>query len=252
MRIFAISDLHVDYPENKTWVSHLSTADYLADILICAGDISHKTGPLAATLARLRKSFCEVLFVPGNHELWVAANGTHNSIDKFAQVLALAGDCGVRTGSLCLPEVSIAPLFAWYDYSFGMPSAELQSRWSDFRTCSWPDQFDQLRITEYFLSLNQLPPAEPAHPAPVISFSHFVPRSDLLPPADSRPGFLRPVLGSESIDVQIRKLGSMVHVYGHYHMNGRRNRDKITYVNSALGYPHETWMARELACIFET
>jgi predicted phosphodiesterase len=247
MRVFAISDLHVDYPENKSWVAHLSTSDYLSDILICAGDISHRAEWLAATLTRLRKSFLEVLFVPGNHELWVANDGTDNSIDKFRLVLSIAGECGVRTAPLRLPQVSIVPLFAWYDYSFGLPSDELRSRWSDFHACSWPEHFDQPRITEYFLSMNQLQ----ASGRPVISFSHFVPRRDLLPSISSRPGFLRPVLGSASIDAQIRKLGSAIHVYGHYHINGSKKRKNVTYINNALGYPRETWTARKLVCIFQ-
>jgi Icc-related predicted phosphoesterase len=249
MRVFAISDIHADYKENQNWVSHLSTSDYLGDILICAGDISHKSVTLAATLARLRKSFREVLFVPGNHELWVADDATCNSIDKFARVLTIAEDCGVRTGPLYFPQASFVPLFAWYDYSFGVPSAELRSRWSDFHACSWPQEFDEPRIARYFLALNRLHVDD--RPQPVISFSHFVPRRDLLPRSYSRTGFLRPVLGSESIDEQIRKLGSLVHVYGHYHMNADKKRDNITYVNNALGYPRESWTARKLACIFE-
>lgn len=251
MRVFAISDLHADYAENESWVSQLSTSDYLADILICAGDISHETGALAATLTRLRKSFLEVLFVPGNHELWVGQDAIHNSIDKFAQVLAIAGECGVRTSPLHLPEVFITPLFAWYDFSFGAPSADLLNRWSDFHACSWPKEFNELRITDYFLSLNQLH-AGVWRPQPVISYSHFVPREDLLPAAHSPTGFLRPVLGSASIETQIRKLGSQVHVYGHYHVNGKATRDNVTYVNNALGYPREFWTARKLACIFQS
>jgi predicted phosphodiesterase len=250
MRVFAISDLHVDYAENQSWVSNLSTSDFGRDILICAGDISHNLGALAATLTRLRKSFLEVLFVPGNHELWVGNKGRYNSIEKFAQVLAIAKDCSVHTGPLHLSAVSLVPLFAWYDYSFGMPSAELRSRWSDFHTCTWPDQFDQPRITDYFLALNH--PNLDGRPHPVISFSHFVPRGDLLPPLHSRPGLLRPVLGSESIDSQVRKLGSSVHVYGHYHVNGSKKRDDVTYINNALGYPHEPWTARQLACVLQT
>jgi predicted phosphodiesterase len=248
MRVFAISDLHVDYRENKNWLSHLSASDHLADILLCAGDVSHNLTRLAAAFTQMRKCFLEVLFVPGNHELWVVNDPTHNSFEKFARVLAIAGDCGVRTAPLSLPDLTLAPLFGWYDYSFGVPSAELRQSWSDFHRCSWPEHYDQPRITEYFLALNHIH----HRPHPVVSFSHFIPRSDLLPPADSKTGFLRPVLGSESIDAQIRKLGSSVHVYGHYHRNGSKQRDNVTYVNNALGYPHETWTARKLACVFQT
>jgi Icc-related predicted phosphoesterase len=40
MRVFAISDLHVDYADNAKWVAGLSTSQYLDDILVVAGDVS--------------------------------------------------------------------------------------------------------------------------------------------------------------------------------------------------------------------
>ena len=41
MRIYTVSDLHVDYPENMHWALSLSEVDYLNDILLIAGDLSH-------------------------------------------------------------------------------------------------------------------------------------------------------------------------------------------------------------------
>lgn len=250
MRVFAISDLHVDYAENKSWVAGLSFHDYQRDVLICAGDISHRVAEVASTLKSLRQRFAAVVYVPGNHELWVNGSARGNSLEKFEQIQRLAAEEGIQTGPLRMEEVSLVPLHAWYDHSFGQPSADLLERWADYQLCQWPEGFDHAMITKHFLSQNQ--PLLRASGKPVISFSHFVPRSDLLP--DSGGGhFLRPVLGSGSIDAQIRQLGAFMHVYGHYHVNGRREIDGVTYLNNALGYPREAAIsAKRLLCIFET
>ncbi len=39
MRLFAISDIHRDYPDNADWVDQVSDADYRNDLLILACDL---------------------------------------------------------------------------------------------------------------------------------------------------------------------------------------------------------------------
>ncbi|HXB21978.1 MAG TPA: metallophosphoesterase [Candidatus Solibacter sp.] len=256
MRVFAISDLHVEHAENDRWVSGISTWDYRNDVLICAGDVAQSEKLLGSAFERLRHRFQAIVYVPGNHELWVVprpGNGSpeKNSIDKFHQVQALARECGVGTEPLDLETVSLVPLLAWYDHSYGEPGEDLLQRWSDYHLCSWPELFDQPRITEYFLALNQS--FLKARRQSVISFSHFVPREDFLPTAGSSRGFLRPVLGTSLIDAQVRQLGSFLHIYGHYHVNSRTERDNITYINNAYGYPREAHIAaKKLVCVFNT
>jgi predicted phosphodiesterase len=251
MRVFAISDLHVEHAENDAWVSGISSWDYLQDVLICAGDVAQREQLLGSALERLRRRFHSVVYVPGNHELWVADRQKGSSVEKFHQVQALARGCGVHTEPLDLEAVSIVPLLAWYDHSYDEPGEELLQRWSDYHLCFWPEQFDQPRITEYFLALNR--PFLKARPQPVISFSHFVPRADFLPSAESSRGFLRPVLGTDLIDAQVRQLGSFLHIYGHYHVNNRSERDDVTYINNAYGYPREAHIAaKKLVCVFDT
>jgi predicted phosphodiesterase len=251
MRVFAISDLHVEHAENDRWVSGISTWDYRNDVLVCAGDVAQNEKLLGSALERLRHRFQEIVYVPGNHELWVAGRQESSSVDKFHRVQALARGCGVHTEPLDLETVSLVPLLSWYDHSYGKPSEELLQRWSDYHLCSWPEQFDQPRITEYFLSLNRR--FVKPRPQPVISFSHFVPRADFLPAAESSRGFLRPVLGTGLIDAQIRQLGSFLHIYGHYHVNRRSELDNVTYINNAYGYPREAHIAaKKLVCVFDT
>ncbi|WP_007960983.1 metallophosphoesterase [Pelosinus fermentans] len=66
MRVFTISDIHVDFAENLYWLNNLSCNDYLNDILILAGDITDTLPLFEKTLRKLRKRFSEVLFIPGN------------------------------------------------------------------------------------------------------------------------------------------------------------------------------------------
>lgn len=256
MRVFATSDLHVDHSENRAWLTRLSLQDFAADLLICAGDISHSLDDLGRTLADLRRRFSTVCYVPGNHELWVKGSSGLTSLQKVEKIEQLAMNEGISTDPVHLPDVSVVPLYGWYDFSFGQPSPDLMGRWADFQFCAWPEGLTQVEITQSFLSrnerfldLNQ----KDWNQKPVISFSHFVPRSDLLPENSAGANFLRPVLGSQFIESQIRKLGSCMHIYGHYHVNNRRELDGVTYINNALGYPRETAIsAKRLLCIFET
>lgn len=252
MRVYAISDLHVDYQENREWVSRLSQLDYQDDILVLAGDISDKTRQVEQVFTRLETCFKKVFFVPGNHDLWVIRNGHQDSFSRFRRVLDLAEDHGIRTTPMTIDELAIVPLFAWYDYSFAPLSAELQACWNDFTACKWPDGYDVDRINRYFLSLNEpLPFFTDKY---VISFSHFLSRIDVMPsfiPADKR--FLYAAFGSSRLEKQIRQLESRIHVYGHSHFNRQVLKDDTLYINSAYGYPSESHISRkQLTCIYDS
>ena len=90
MRVFAISDLHIDYKPNKLWLTQLSRFDYQKDLLIVAGDISDDMGLLEFCFEALDKVFFRVLFIPGNHELWVRKQTGMDSMEKFHRIQALA------------------------------------------------------------------------------------------------------------------------------------------------------------------
>src|SRR5882672_3949732 len=75
MRVFALSDLHIDYQVNAKWVADISAFDYRDDVLILAGDVTDKLRLLEWCLSTLARRFRKVLFVPGNHDLWVVREG---------------------------------------------------------------------------------------------------------------------------------------------------------------------------------
>ncbi|KAK9827915.1 hypothetical protein WJX74_008908 [Apatococcus lobatus] len=70
MRVWAVSDLHTDYPDNLKWCEDLSIKDYQEDALIVAGDVSDDLSILEQTLSLLCKRWSHVFYTFGNHELW--------------------------------------------------------------------------------------------------------------------------------------------------------------------------------------
>lgn len=237
MRLFATSDLHTDYVENFNWLKELSDTDYRDDALIVAGDVSERLGLIRKTLVLLRAKFRHVLFTPGNHELWIR-NEPFDSIEKLRRVLELCDELDVTTRPLRLKDAWVVPLFSWYDGVFHSYESEASARrsWVDFRLCKWPE--DARPLPDYFLRLNE--PHLKTYDAPVITFSHFIPRSDLFPPkAYLRFDWLESVSLCAALDSQIRTLKSHTHICGHTHTTFDRVIDGVRYVQNAVRYPRE-------------
>lgn len=70
LRIFVVSDLHTDYPENMDWVRNLSGKRYKSDALLVAGDVAETLNNFVLTMSFLKDRFRHVFYVPGNHDLW--------------------------------------------------------------------------------------------------------------------------------------------------------------------------------------
>lgn len=268
MRVFAISDIHVDFPDNLKWLRALSDADYVGDVLLLAGDVSHEMGLLRTSFDILKRKFLHVFFVPGNHDLWLLRTSFLSSLEKFDAILEVCGSQGVRTRPARFPASSggvvIVPLFSWYstpeegqDSLFLNKPGEDPSleAWSDTHFVKWAGLPDGITPAQYFLRLNQK--AFKAHrhllgEATVISFSHMLPRSDLMIDTleeqaaaggalvDPNPTFnFSRVAGSWGVDEQVRRLGSAIHVYGHQHRNRDRTVDGVRYISYCLGYGRE-------------
>ena len=252
MRIFAVSDIHVDYDENREWVFNLSQQDYKDDGLILAGDLTDNLDLLKKTFDVLKNRFKEIFFVPGNHDLWVRHTNIPCSIEKFRLIKKIADDFHVHMKPVNFSDLVVVPLLGWYDYSFGKPKDNLKNIWADYSACKWEKDLDDRAITDYFVEKNN--EFLKIKNKNVVSFSHFLPRIDLMPsfiPPDKR--ILYPVLGSSKLEEQIKKLNSDIHIYGHSHVNRRVTLDSTLYINNAFGYPYETMITRkELVCVFES
>jgi len=250
MRVFAISDIHVDYDVNARWVESLSRADYQDDVLVLAGDVSDSVQRLGHCIESFARRFRKVFFVPGNHDLWVIRDpDVADSLRKFEIVNATARNAGAITAAEVVESVSFVPLLGWYDLSFGPLSQELLQIWMDFRACRWPQGWSVYDVASHFMAMNK--PRAVSRSDVTISFSHFLPRIDLM------PGFIGtshraiyPLLGSARLDQQLRECDPDIHVYGHSHVNRRVAIDGVLYVNNAFAYPHEEHIAaKALSCI---
>lgn len=266
MRIFAISDIHIDFEENERWLSGLSTVDYLDDVLILAGDICHDTNRLKKTLINLNNQFAYLFFVPGNHDLWIRDRDWKNSLEKFENIKQFCQANEIYQSSLRLKNnvnqniACIVPLLSWYttpeqgDDSLYLqkPGEDQTNRmWADNYYTSWPGSNGEFIPSSHFAALNE-PRLNQTFDGNVISLSHFVPRQEamfssnrvpdpeMIKKYDRNPPFnFSRVAGSTKIERQIRKIGSEVHVYGHQHINRDREIDGVRYVSHCLGYPKE-------------
>jgi Calcineurin-like phosphoesterase len=238
MRVYAVSDLHTDFKENIELLRSLSPTAHKRDVLLVAGDIADRIETIAETLSVLRARFRHVFYTPGNHELWVRSGGS-DSLEKMRRVVALCDELGIQTRPGKAGALWIVPLFSWYDAGFDVDgsanAAELEG-WADLYFCKWPERIGP--ISEYFLKLNT--GRLRRYDGPVISLSHFLPRRDLLPPT-TRLRFkgLPLVAGCIALDEQIRRLGSVAHVFGHSHINCDRVIEGVRYVQNALKYPND-------------
>ncbi|EGQ9933736.1 metallophosphoesterase [Vibrio vulnificus] len=241
MRVFTVSDVHVDFGPNRQWVRQLSDFDYQHDLLIVAGDLTDDERLLTEILTTLTHKFQWVVFVPGNHEAWVHRSRFSNSLEKFYWVLKAADELGVVTERVTLNGIDVVPLYSWYDYSFAPLNEQLEESWSDFRLCNWP--MSVIDLAAHFHNMNEITLCEMVECKWRISVSHFMPRIELLPDyIPKRLAYLWPVLGSTTLGEQVERLRPDIHIYGHSHVNTKTIHQGIKYVNNAFGYPNErTW-----------
>ncbi|CAJ1368180.1 unnamed protein product [Effrenium voratum] len=257
VRLWSISDVHTDIEDNLAWVDAISDTAYTNDALIVAGDVSDRMDVLERTLSTLQRKFREVFFVPGNHDLW--AEEEEHSITKLHRILALCARLGVHTTAKRVGGQQgcwVCPILSWHHQSWD-PEPELEG-WDvpdvaqcmvDFARCRFPppvSMFDDSaarRVDVLNDSLKALEPLAARGDEPLVTFSHFLPRIDLL--LEKR--FLTlPCLakasGSKFLQRRVEDLKPDVHIFGHTHFGWDAEHDGVRYIQAALGYPHERQM----------
>ena len=125
-RLYAVSDLHVAYEQNRDIVKSLHPHDP-GDWLIVAGDVAELATDVEWVLRLLADRFATVIWVPGNHELWTHPRDplTLRGVERYDYLVSLCRSLGVLTPEDPYPlwtgpggPVIVAPLFLLYDYSF--------------------------------------------------------------------------------------------------------------------------------------
>ncbi|KAF2312548.1 hypothetical protein GH714_035034 [Hevea brasiliensis] len=207
-RVFVLSDLHTDYPENLKW-----------------------------------DRFQHVFYVPGNHDLWCRWEQDHclDSLEKLNKLLDACRGLGVETKPMAIEGLGIIPLFSWYHESFdreqditGIRIPSLEMACKDFRACKWPQELSSrdTSLALYFDAMNE--ENEDKIKARALSREEDAILSK--PPK---------IIGSDCLEVRIRSIhgtkgnASACHVFGHTHFCWDAMLDGIRYVQAPLAYPRE-------------
>jgi predicted phosphodiesterase len=261
LKLHAISDLHVGYKENLAALNALP--DHLDDWLILCGDIGDTPKQLEAALAILGKKFSQLIWVPGNHELWTLPRDSElRGVKRYEELITLCRRYDVLTPEDPFPIWQgeggphiLAPLFLLYDYSF-RPSeipVEQAVAWAAesnvgctdevlLRTepysgvgewCAARCQASRARLEEILLEV----------PHPTILIAHFPLKQELaILPRIQR--FMVWCGTRETEDWHTRFRADVV-VSGHLHIPCTRTIDGVRFEEVSLGYPQQWKMRME-------
>ncbi len=132
VKLFAVSDLHVASSSTRSAVASIPA--HPDDWLILAGDTGETVHHLEWTLRTLRPRFRQLIWVPGNHDLWTLPNDPNQARGeaRYRQLVDLCRALDVLTpedpypvwsGAADSAPVVLAPLFLLYDYTFRRPGS---------------------------------------------------------------------------------------------------------------------------------
>nr|WP_324606198.1 metallophosphoesterase [Streptomyces sp. NRRL B-24720] len=232
-----------------------------ADWLIVAGDVGEKVADVERALALLSERFTQVVWVPGNHELW-----THPSDPvqlrgeaRYLHLVDLCRSLGVLTPEDPYPvwedadgPVTVAPLFLLYDYTFRAPGATNRDESLALAhragvVCAdehflhpdpYPtrDDWCRARVRETELRLAGIPED---HRTVLVNHYPLVREpTDVL----RHPEFAQ-WCGTELTRDWHRRFRAAAVIYGHLHIPRVTHHDGVRFEEVSIGYPRE-WRAR--------
>jgi 3',5'-cyclic AMP phosphodiesterase CpdA len=256
MRLFAVGDLHLGSDVNRRMLA--TVPPHPDDWLILAGDTGETVAHLTYALDHLVPRFRQVVWVPGNHELWSARDpDAPRGVAKYELLVEVCRRYGVLTpedpfaiAAFGGRRLRIVPLFLLYDYSFRPPDVPLEA------AVAWSRETGVECADEHLLSPAPYPSriawcharvaatlarleAEP--PMPTVLINHFPLHRDLavLPRIPRFSIWCGTTLTAD----WHRRFGTEVVVYGHLHIRRTRWLDGVRFEEVSLGYPRQ-WEGR--------
>jgi 3',5'-cyclic AMP phosphodiesterase CpdA len=257
MKLYAISDLHLGYQVNRQALEALPA--YPEDWLIVAGDIGETLEEYRYALSHLTKRFAQIVWVPGNHDLWTLPSASYEERDargeeKYRKLVATCQDYGVLT-----PEdpyavwpgeglrALLVPLFLLYDYSFRPADVPLKD------ALTWAEETNVLCTDEALLHPDPYPSridwchvrcavteqrlkTEIAD-KPVIFINHFPLRQALIR-LKYIPRFSL-WCGTRRTEDWHTRFPTAAVVFGHLHMRATEYQDGVRFEEVSLGYPQQ-------------
>lgn len=261
MKLWAISDLHVGFEKNRTAVQELPA--HPEDWLIIAGDTGETPSHLDFVLRTLAPRFKQLVWTPGNHDLWTPKElaSEQRGVAHYERLVALCRSYGVLTpedpyarwpGEGALR--AIVPTFLLFDYSFRPDTVTREGAvaWaaeSGVRSVDEdllaPDPFATVddwcaaRIAATEARLSSLPPD-----AKLIVVNHFPLLYELaVPPRIPRFSIW---CGTKRTADWHRRFPIEVVVSGHLHLRSSREIEGVRFEEVSLGYPKQWDQSRGL------
>jgi predicted phosphodiesterase len=260
MKLYAISDLHLSHPGNRQALADVQR--HPEDWLILAGDVGETAADLNLAFSVLGERFAQLIWVPGNHELWsVEGRESARGEARYQQLVAVARAHGVLTpedpyaiwpgdGPACI----LVPLFLLYDYSFRPDDV------SGPDVLTWAAEHDIVCADEFLLHSDPYPSRQlwcrrrceitefrlAALPAdrPTVLINHFPLRHDLV--RLRRIPRFSPWCGTRLSEEWHLRFRAQVVVSGHLHRRGTDWRDGVRCEEVSLGYPGQWDKSRGL------
>lgn len=257
--LWAVSDLHVSYRENRPVVERLRPESD-DDWLIVAGDVGEIAADIERTLRLLKERFHTVIWTPGNHELWTHPRDAvrRRGADRYGYLVRMCRELGVLTPEDPYPiwtgpggACTVAPLFLLYDYTFRPPhlsqQESLAKAYEAEVVCAdemllhpdpYPgrDDWCRARVAETERRLQQCDPD-----LPTVLINHY---PLVREPTDILiyPEFAQWCGTRSTADWHLRFRASVV-IYGHLHIPRTTWYDGVRFEEVSLGYPRE-WNRR--------
>jgi 3',5'-cyclic AMP phosphodiesterase CpdA len=254
LKLYAISDLHVGYPLNRAALEAIPP--HPEDWLILCGDIGETVEHLEFVIRVLGARFRQLLWVPGNHELWTIEDEPDRlrGEAKYQRLVALCRDHGVLTPEDPYVEwpapgspYRLAPLFLLYDYSFGPRGATPE------QALAWALEAGLQCADEHLLHPDPYPTRqawchariarteprleEAARSHRLVLINHFPLRRDIaVLPRIPRFSIW---CGTERTHDWHKRFRAEVVVSGHLHIRSTSWIDGVRFEEVSLGYPRQ-------------
>lgn len=241
MKVAFISDLHFDHNPGLLPVLEDRLREISVDVLVLGGDLFSGFSRLGTALSRLHQIVPHVVFLPGNHDLWIHETAT--GIDSrqlyetiLPRVAATAEVHYLGLHPVIIEDLAFVGVTGWYEDD---PQGQLQS--SDATFCVWPDFPSPLDVLTWQLELleSQLCKAE-TQVDRIFVITHTVAFVQLL--ADSIHKDLQPYMGSNRLGEIILHHPKVVYaVSGHLHARFLFSilPRALPWEISPFGYPNE-------------
>ncbi|MEM9290326.1 MAG: metallophosphoesterase [Acidobacteriota bacterium] len=275
MKLWALADLHLANRSNREALEEFPA--FPEDWLILAGDVGETEAHLRFALETLAPRFRQLVWVPGNHDLWTLHHdpsplrgearyrrlvevcrsfGVLTPEDPFASFVVGSSESSTSEASTSKANTSgastetylVCPIFTLYDYSFRPDdvAAEEAVDWAAESGVLCSDEvllhyepFDSRAhwCKERVRYTSQRLDRAAATGAQLVLINHWPLREDLVN--------LRRIprfsiwCGTRKTEDWHRRYPVAAVVYGHLHIKGTHFRDGVRFEECSLGYPRD-------------